>query len=83
METEQQLLKMFPNSYFARRYFPDRYFPPGGIVVPPILGGVGVLAGGSQWDERFITPRLRREEELEDEDGLILAYWYAREHYML
>ena len=59
--------------------------PRGVVVVPPVPlpGGVGALAGGSQWDERFITPRLRREEELEDEDGLILAYWYAREHYML
>lgn len=54
----------------------------------PTPGGAGAASagGGSAWDERFSQPRMRREEEervWDDEEGLILAYWYARENRML
>jgi hypothetical protein len=59
--------------------------PRGVVVVPPAppAGGADAFAGGSEWDDRFTRRLPRPKEELEDEDGLILAYWYARENYML
>jgi len=54
-------------------------------VTPPVppAAGADAFAGGSKWDDRFIRPLPRPKEALDDEDGLILAYWYAREHYIL
>jgi hypothetical protein len=55
-------------------------------VAPPVPtpGGDSTFAGGSAWDERFNMFRPPKDERVfEDEEGLILAYWYARENRML
>lgn len=57
------------------------------VTPPPVPtpGGAGALAGGGVWDDRFTRgePKRKRRHELEDEEEIIMAYWYARENHLL
>lgn len=40
-------------------------------------------SGGSMWDERFRDEPPERMKELDDEDGLVLVFMYAKYHRLI